>query len=314
MKMSLSLNIRASSRQVGIPFRSRLGDVPAVRRKHVCLLISLAIHWRCVRIVRRMSGSSSISRMPWWPIVLAAAAPTLATVLYLHATDSTSSVQILYFASKALIFSFPVAWWLFAERRARAVSFSSRGPTDGENVAQFERPRELSSTLRLRPEGKLAARGDIALGIGSGALIGVSLWCVYLLMFKGVIDADVLTERVRQFGMYEHFMLYMMFLSIINSGLEEYYWRWFVFGRLRTKLGAPAAVVLSSLAFATHHFVALHGFLGSAWLAGLFSVGIAVGGAVWACHYHHTGRLWGVWISHCLVDVAVLSIGHDILF
>ena len=40
---------------------------------------------------------------------------------------------------------------------------------------------------------------------------------------------------------------------------------------------------------------------------------IAVGGAVWACHYHRMGRLWGVWISHCIVDVAALSIGYHIL-
>ncbi|MCZ6654561.1 MAG: type II CAAX endopeptidase family protein [Planctomycetota bacterium] len=251
-----------------------------------------------------MGNSPAIPRPPWWPIVLAAVAPTLATVLYLHAADSTEIVQILYFVSKALLFSFPAAWWLIIERRARAVSFSSRGLTDGENVAQFERPRKL----------KRAARRDIALGIGSGALIGASLWCMYLVMFEGVINADLLAERVRQFGMYEHFLLYMMFLSIINSGLEEYYWRWFVFGRLRAKLGAPAAVVLSSLAFAAHHFVALHEFLGRAWLAGLFSFGIAIGGAVWACHYHHTGRLRGVWVSHCIIDVAALSIGYYILF
>ncbi|MCH8965350.1 MAG: CPBP family intramembrane metalloprotease [Planctomycetes bacterium] len=258
-----------------------------------------------------MSDPPAIRHMPWWPIVLAAAAPTLATVLYLHAADSTSIVQILYFASKAIIFSFPAAWWLIVERRARAVSFSSRGSTDGENVAQCEYPRELPTGRDFIP---LAARGDIALGVGSGALIGASLWCMYLVMFRGVIDADVLAERVRQFGMYEHFLLYMMFLAIINSGLEEYYWRWFVFGRLRAKIGASAAVVLSSLAFAAHHFVALHEFLGSAWLAGLFSVGIAIGGAVWACLYHHTGRLWGVWASHCVVDVAALSIGYSILF
>jgi membrane protease YdiL (CAAX protease family) len=239
-----------------------------------------------------MSDSPAISRAPWWPIVLAAVAPTLATVLYLHGPDSTSVVQILYFVSKGLIFSFPAAWWLMVERRARAVEY-----IPGERVQPVR-----------------AARGDIALGVGSGALIGASLWCIYLLLFRGVIDAATLAARVKQFGMYEHYLLYMMFLSIVNSGMEEYYWRWFVFGRMRTRLGAPAAVVLSSLAFAAHHFVALHEFLGSAWLAGLFSLGIAVGGAVWAWHYHHTGRLWGVWVSHCIVDVAALSIGYYLLF
>ena len=240
----------------------------------------------------------------WSPIIIAALAPTVAAALYIHAADSTSLVQIIYFSSKALIFSFPAVWWLIVERRSRAANFSSRGFADGENVAQFEHPREL----------KLAARGDIALGVGSGALIGASLWCMYLVIFRGVIDADALTERVRRFGMYEHYLLYTMFLSIINSGLEEYYWRWFVFGRLRAKVGVPSAVVLSSVAFAAHHFVALHNFLGSAALAGLFSVGIAVGGATWAWHYHRTGRLRGVWVSHCLVDIAALSIGYHILF
>ena len=251
-----------------------------------------------------MSSAPSEFRPPWWPVVFAALAPTLATVLYLHATDSTSISQVIYFASKVLIFSFPAAWWLIVERRTRAVSFSSRGLADGENVAQLERPREL----------KLAARGDMLLGVGSGVFIGAFLWGVYLVIFRGVIDADTLGERVRQFGMYEHYVLYTLFLSTINSGLEEYYWRWFVFGRLRAKLDMPAAVVLSSLAFAAHHFVALHNFLGSAALAGLFSFGIAVGGAVWACHYHRTGRLRGVWVSHCIVDVAALSIGYYILF
>jgi len=114
-----------------------------------------------------MGNSPAIPRPPWWPIVLAAVAPTLATVLYLHAADSTEIVQILYFVSKALLFSFPAAWWLIIERRARAVSFSSRGLTDGENVAQFEHPRELKLTARRKMSPPLRWVGPRLISRGS---------------------------------------------------------------------------------------------------------------------------------------------------
>ncbi len=63
----------------------------------------------------------------WSPIIIAALAPTVAAALYIHAAESTSLVQIIYFSSKALIFSFPAVWWLIVERRTRAASVSSRG-------------------------------------------------------------------------------------------------------------------------------------------------------------------------------------------
>ncbi len=232
-----------------------------------------------------MRDSPLNPRTPWLAIVLAAAAPTVAALLYIHATGSTTVTQIVYFASKALIFAFPLAWWLLAEH------------------SRSTHPVKRSMLSR-----------DLPIGAATGLLIGVSLWTVYLLGFRNLIDAETLTSRIEEFGVRDNYVLYALFLSIVNSGLEEYYWRWFLFGRLKPRVGMPAAVVLSSIAFAAHHFVALQSFLGSAALAGLFSVGIAVGGAVWAYHYHRTGRLWGVWLSHCIVDLAALSIGYHLLF
>ena len=42
--------------------------------------------------------------------------------------------------------------------------------------------------------------------------------------------------------------------------LEEYYWRWFLFGGLRRSMPVAAAVVLSSLAFTAHHVILLATF------------------------------------------------------
>ncbi len=238
----------------------------------------------------------------------------------MHGTGSTTIAQTIYFGSKALIFAFPLGWWFLVESRSRARGDSKSSPVAGNSsgAADFS-PRGSSSNEEdsrlVKSRGlKPAAPWDVAAGVTTGVAIAMFLWAVYLLAFRDLIDVARLEAQVKQFGVYNHYILYALFLSIINSGLEEYYWRWFVFGRLKAKVNPPAAVVLSSVAFAAHHFVALQSFFGSFVLAGLFSIGIAGGGAIWACHYHRTGRLWGVWVSHCIVDMGALSVGYHLLF
>ena len=45
----------------------------------------------------------------------------------------------------------------------------------------------------------------------------------------------------------------------------------------------------------------------------LFSVCVAVGGAMWAWLYERTGSLLGPWLSHLLVDAAIFAIGYDLV-
>ena len=45
----------------------------------------------------------------------------------------------------------------------------------------------------------------------------------------------------------------------------------------------------------------------------LFSGAIAVGGGVWAWIYQRTNSIYGPWLSHLLVDVAIYYIGFDLV-
>ena len=42
--------------------------------------------------------------------------------------------------------------------------------------------------------------------------------------------------------------------------------------------------------------------------------GVATGGAVWAWLYERTGSLWAAWLSHLLVDTAIMAVGYDLVF
>ncbi len=74
--------------------------------------------------------------------------------------------------------------------------------------------------------------------------------------------------------------------------------------------------MLSSLAFMAHHVVILDVYLpGRFFTANIpFSLGIAVGGAVWAWLYNRADSVWSPWLSHAIVDGALFVIGWDLLF
>ncbi|MEQ1824479.1 MAG: CPBP family intramembrane glutamic endopeptidase, partial [Pirellula sp.] len=106
-----------------------------------------------------------------------------------------------------------------------------------------------------------------------------------------------------------------LFYSIFHSGLEELYWRGFVFRGLREYIAVNPAIVLSSLGFMSHHVIVLAKFFGyDSVVTYLFSLGVAMGGAIWAYTYHRAQSLVPGWISHAFVDAAIFGIGYLMIF
>jgi membrane protease YdiL (CAAX protease family) len=89
-----------------------------------------------------------------------------------------------------------------------------------------------------------------------------------------------------------------------------------VYGRLRRHVGPGTALIGSGLAFMAHHVVILWVYFpGRFWPVVLpFSLGVAIGGIVWAWLYQRTGSLLGPWVSHYLVDAALMVVGYELVF
>jgi membrane protease YdiL (CAAX protease family) len=123
---------------------------------------------------------------------------------------------------------------------------------------------------------------------------------------------------VQKFGMNSpaRYLLFAVPFCLVHSLMEEYYWRWFVFGWLKRWVPLGVAVALSSLAFMAHHVILLAGYFPGRFLtvALPFSLCVAVGGAVWAWLYHRTGSLYAAWVSHAVIDVAIFAIGFEMLW
>jgi membrane protease YdiL (CAAX protease family) len=179
-------------------------------------------------------------------------------------------------------------------------------------VAWFERDR-----LRLaRP----TTRG-LALGTGFAALVACLLFVLY---FGWLAASPLLADaparifgKLREFGRATPagFVQVALFICVVHSLFEEYYWRWFVFDGLKRYLPLGAAVAVSALGFTLHHVVILGVFFpGQFWsLAVPLSLCVGIGGAFWAFLYHRSGSLYASWLSHALVDAAIMVVGFAML-
>jgi uncharacterized protein len=162
----------------------------------------------------------------------------------------------------------------------------------------------------------------MAIGAGFGLVVGV---LIFVLFFGAVQQipgvAETMPRKIYQQLQQFHsdtptaYLRLALFFACVHSLLEEYYWRWFVFGWARRYLGLYTAITFSSVGFMLHHIVLLGVFFpGHFWTLALpFSLCVAVGGGVWAWLYQHCESLYAPWLSHFLIDAAALGLGYVIV-
>ncbi|HEV3258144.1 MAG TPA: CPBP family intramembrane glutamic endopeptidase [Gemmataceae bacterium] len=242
-------------------------------------------------------------RRDWYPLLFAMVFPTLMAWCYFVAlarpaeghspaasVGRNPTVVAAWVAGKAVQFAFPVVWLGVVERR------------------------------RLRPASPSFTGVVFGLGFGGVVALG-TLGLYYGLLRNSPLLAGTparIHEKVVEFGLENQavFVLFVAFLAAGHSLLEEYYWRWFVFGGLRKHLPPAAAIAVSSLAFMAYHVIDLAAFFpGKFWaMAVPLSICVAVGGAVWAWLYERTGSIYAPWLSHLLIDAAIMTVGFDLAF
>jgi membrane protease YdiL (CAAX protease family) len=162
---------------------------------------------------------------------------------------------------------------------------------------------------------RLPRRG-LGAGAASGLLIAGVVWAAYLVASRlGVLDGSLVAARAAETGLASPsvYLFGALYWITVNSLLEEYVWRWFVFRRFEAILGARAAVVAAALAFTIHHVVALAAQVPLP-LTALASAGVFTGGVTWSWLYRRYASIWPGYVSHALVDVAVFVIGYRLIF
>jgi len=196
--------------------------------------------------------------------------------------------QGLYAAAKIWIVLFPLFWLLAVERGRLSWSPPHRG------------------------------------GLGAGALLGAAIAVVifagYYFIARPLIDAESVKALAAERGLADKalFIPMALYWVLVNSLIEEYVWRWFVFTRCRraaARIGAAGwlAVAASALFFTAHHVVAMRALFG--WgVTALACSGVFVGGAAWSWLYARYESIWPAYASHLVADIPIFLIGWHLIF
>lgn len=173
----------------------------------------------------------------------------------------------------------------------------------------------LGTTFPKVKIGHEKHRRAIPLGAFTGAAIVVLMFA--LMQTKGgeliTAGSDNIRGKAQELGVLEHYRLFALFICVIHSLIEEYYWRWFVFGQLKKVVPVFYAHIIAGVSFAAHHAVITTQFFPLSW--GVLLGGFAgAGGVIWSILYERQKTLAGAWVSHLIVDMGIMAIGHKIVF
>lgn len=157
-------------------------------------------------------------------------------------------------------------------------------------------------------------RSVILLGLGSGIAISLLGWGLMMTPLGDQVWAGSLgvIERAEGLGFREHFVLFALYVTFVHSALEEYYWRWFVFGSLERKIRPWLAHAIAGVAFGGHHLVILMQFFPFG-LAAFFTSCVVIGGVIWTWLYARQGSVLGCWLSHLCVDAFLMILGYQLI-
>lgn len=214
-------------------------------------------------------------------LLLLAPAPTIGVAAALGAGPDPLG-QAVYLVAKAWIVIFPASWFLLVEK-------------------------ERASLSPARWEG-------LAIGAAVGLVSAVAIVGAWLLL-GGRVDPAAVSAAVDRMGLRSigAYVVAALGWSFVNSLVEEYVYRWFVYRCLLRLVAPGAAVVGSAAVFTAHHVVALSFYLEPV-LVAVASAGVFVGGAVWSLLYRRYGSIWPGWVAHVLADLAIFGIGGWIVF
>ena len=154
-------------------------------------------------------------------------------------------------------------------------------------------------------------------GMGFTAVLCLAVYGVILggyLLLKDVFDfsaiTGTLTENIGVTG--ENFIFVSLYISFVNSFLEEFFFRGFAFLTLKRVSGRKFAYLFSAAVFAVYHIAMMIGWFGIP-LFLIILAGLFLGGIIFNRLNEKSGTVYPSWLVHMFANFAINTVGF-ILF
>ncbi len=228
------------------------------------------------------ANTRTTSRRALLALLLLIPVPSLGAAVLMYWAPGVLG-KVLYGVCKVWLLVLPIVWYLLIERGKFSLS-----------------------PLR---------KGGLMAGLGTGVAIAAVILLFYAFIGRGWIDAESFRSSLSEAG-FDNKTFYIgaaVYVVLINAAIEEYVWRWFVFGQCERLAPGFSAVLLSAALFTVHHVVALRAYVG--WDVTLVScAGLLIGATVWSTLYWRYRSIWPGYVSHICADIAVYVVGWQVMF
>ena len=133
-------------------------------------------------------------------------------------------------------------------------------------------------------------------------------------VFKDFIDLEKIKQSLlEKEGVGRHNFIYVtLYISIINSFLEEMFFRGFIFKGLKDLGDAKLAYIFSSILFALYH-IAIMGTWFSPWMLILLILGLVATGIFFDYMTERFGSFLAPWFVHAMANLAINTVGFFML-
>lgn len=173
-------------------------------------------------------------------------------------------------------------------------------------LSRFSPQLRLKSLLRPKKEGL-----GLALGLGAGVyalIVGGYFLLRSFIDFSGIAGNLATTTGVTR----ENFLPVSLYISFVNSLLEEFFFRGFCFWGLRRTAGRGFAYGFSAVAFSLYHTAMMYGWF-DWWIFALALVGLAIGGLLFAWLNEKQENIYTSWLTHMFANFAINTVGFILL-
>lgn len=167
----------------------------------------------------------------------------------------------------------------------------------------FNKECGIKSLMKPDKKGFVIA---LTFGVGVYAIV----FGVYLLLFKYVFDFSAVTTSLNETtgANKSNFLWGALYISFVNSLLEEFFFRGFSFIILKRYTSRRFAYIFSSLMFALYHIPMMNGWFGvPVFLISL--VGLFAGGMIFNRFDEENGNIYLSWLIHIFANFATNTIG-----
>ena len=149
-------------------------------------------------------------------------------------------------------------------------------------------------------------------GLVLGLLLGCGIFAVILLvffLFRPFLDLDAIAAGLmgKEGISRENFLWVALYISIVNSLLEELLFRGLGYLELRRHAPEGFAMIFSAAAFAAYHVAILDGWF-TWWVYGLCMLGLFLGGLIFS-FLDRNGSLLPSWLAHAGANLAINTVG-----